>query len=349
VLPAEFVPEADSISGVQFDLQYDSSSMTLAATLGDSAMDSGKSLYCIYLTPNTKRFLVVGPNQNVLSAGVLVNLSVNLNPDAPTGVYPLAFSNVEATDPFGNAASISGACGTITVQGTGDQSAAPQPTGVLNGASLLPGPVAPGEVVTLIGSGIGPVPAATPVIASGGSVPAGTSALLDGTPVNILYAGPGQINLVIPYSVSGKTAAQLLVTNAGQVVASLPLSIVPTAPAIFTLDGSGVGPGAVLNEDSTVNSRSNAATRGSVAVLFATGAGQVVGDILPEQTALSVSVQLGGLHAEVLGVRTLPELLAGVLEVKFRVPAAVAPGHSVPVVLNIGKASSQPHVTLAVR
>jgi uncharacterized protein (TIGR03437 family) len=210
----------------------------------------------------------------------------------------------------------------------------------------------------LIGSGISPVSAATPVTALGSGVLAGISVLFDGAPVRVLYAGPSQINLVIPDRVSGKTTAQVQVTNAGRVVASLPLSIVSTAPAIFTLDGSGVGPGAILNEDSTVNSWSNPATRGSVVRLLATGAGHtglsgsdgfIAGDILPQQSASSVSVQLSGLNAEVIGVHTLAELMAGVIEVKFRVPAEVAPGRSVPVVLQIGTASSQAHVTLAVR
>ena len=349
VLPAEFLPETDSISGIQFDVQYDSSATTLAATLGDAATDAGKSLYCINLSPNTRRFLVVGPNQNVISPGALVNFAVNLNPNAAKGVCPLILSDIEATDPFGNPVPISDSCGTVTVQGTND--VAPSLTGVLNGASLLPGPVAPGEVVTLISSGIGAIPAAIPNSA-------GSSVAVDGTPVHVLYAGSGQINLVIPDDVSGKTTAQLQVANAGGMIASLPLSIVPTAPGVFTRDGIGFGPGAILNDDSTVNSWSNPASRSSVVRVLATGAGQmgppvadrfVAGDILPQPSALPVSVQVGGLDSEVLGVRTLPELMAGVLDVTFRVPAEVAPGSSVPVVLKVGEVSSQAGVTLAVR
>jgi uncharacterized protein (TIGR03437 family) len=357
VLPAVIVSQANSISGVQFDLQYDSSAMALVATLGDAARNSSKSLYYADLGPNERRFLIVGQNQNVIPDGTLMNLFVNLNPNAANAVYPLAFSNVAGTDPNGCPIPVSGTDGTLTVSGTSGQSVALQLAGVLNGGSLLAGPVAPGEIVTLIGSRIGPASMVTPVTSST-SMATSTSVQFDGIPARVLYASPNLINLVIPYEVSGRTTTQLQVTNGGRVIASLPLPVAPSSPAIFTLDASGVGPGAVLNEDSTINSPSNPAARGSLAVLFATGAGQktdrlgedgqTVGSVLPKPV-LPVSVQVGGLDAEVLGADTGRELPAGVLQVKFRIPANVAPGYSAPVVLTIGTASSQRSVNLAVR
>ena len=120
-------------------------------------------------------------------------------------------------------------------------------------------------------------------------------------------------------------------------MATLPLPVVPSAPAIFTQDSSGAGPGAVFNEDTTLNSPSNPAARGSVAVLFATG------------VSGTVSVQIGGFGAEVLGADAGPEPIAGVVRIKFRIPANVAPGYATPVVLTVGTVSSQPGVTLAVQ
>jgi uncharacterized protein (TIGR03437 family) len=341
VLPAEFVSQADSVSGVQFDLEYDGSSIALVVMPGDAARKSCKNLYYADLSPNKRRFLIVGLNQNIIPDGTLIDLLVNLNPNAANDVYKLSFSNVVGTDPYGSATSVTGADGSVAVHGTSGQGVPLQSAGVLNGASLLPGPVAPGEVVTLIGLRIGTSPMA-PV-----------SAQFDGTFAPILYKSPNLINILVPQEVSGKTTVRLRVTNGGRVIASLPLSVVPTVPGIFTLDASGVGPGAILNEDSTLNSRSNPAARGSVAVLFATGVGHKTsgrdgpfgGKIL--HTALPVSVQTGGLNAEVLEAG--PELMAGVLQVKFRIPANVLPGYSVPVVLKVGLVSSQPRVTLAIQ
>ena len=46
------------------------------------------------------------------------------------------------------------------------------------------------------------------------------------------------------------------------------------APAIFTTDGSGAGQGAIVNQNSTANSPSNPAEKGSIIIVFAGGAGQ---------------------------------------------------------------------------
>ena len=67
------------------------------------------------------------------------------------------------------------------------------------------------------------------------------------------------------------------------------------------MDGSGVGQGAILNQNSTVNSPSTPAEKGSIIVAFATGAGQtdpggadgqIAGDTLPKPV-LPVSVKMG--------------------------------------------------------
>ena len=350
LLPAIFLSQGDSISGIQFDVQYDSSAMDLSAIVGDAARSSDKCLYYADLTPNLRRFLIVGLNQNVIPDGTLITLFVNLNPHATIGVYPMAFSNVVATDPSGKPAPMSGVDGTLTIQGTSDQSMALQPLGVLNAGSLLAGPVAPGEVVTLIGSRIGPTSVAPPFLSRTSTALAGTSVQFDGIPALVLYTSPKLINVVVPYEVSGKASTQLQVKNRGQMIASFPLSVVPTVPAIFTQDASGVGPGAVLNADSTVNSPSNPAARGSVAVLLATGVGREnqVAWVLPK-LVLPISVQIGGFNAEVLSADAGPEVIAGVVQVRFRIPANVTPGSSAAVVLTVGTVSSQPGVTLAVQ
>lgn len=117
-----------------------------------------------------------------------------------------------------------------------------------------------------------------------------------------------------------------------------------TVPAILTLDSSGVGPGAILNQDFSVNSPSNPAGRGSIMALFATGAGmmnpvpidgQVTGDN-PPLADLPVSVEIGGSIAQVVYAGAAPGLVAGVLQVNCAVPLDIAPGESVPVNLFVG-------------
>jgi len=253
-LPVAFASQSASVTGIQFDLQFDASALSFSATVGDAARTSGKTLYLWDLAPGQKRFLIFGFNRNPLVDGTLINLFASVSPNAAGGTYPLKFLNVVATDSSAQAVTVKAVDGGLTVQGTAGAGSRLQPESVLNGASLLPGPVAPGEILTLFGAGL-----------------LGTDVLFDGTPAPLLYAAPNQVNAIAPYGIYNKATTQMQVTELGQVLANLQLSVADAAPALFTTDGSGVGPGAILNHDYTVNSPSNPAERGSTIMLFATG------------------------------------------------------------------------------
>jgi len=357
LLPVVFASQADSVSGFQFDLQYDSAAMSLSATLGDPARNSQKSLYVADLAPNKKRFLIVGFNQTPIADGPSINLFVNLNQSVANGVYALELSNLAATDPYGNAIPITGDDSTVTVRGMVGQGVRLQQQGVLNGASLLSGPVSPGELITLIGSGIGPASPQQPVTSPSTTVLAGTSVLFDGTAAPILYGAPSQINAIVPFGLSATSTTKLEVLSQGQAIAQLPLAVVTAVPAIFTLDSTGAGPGAILNQDSTVNSPSNPAAPGSVVSVFATGAGQTgppgvdgqVATVILPSPLLPVSVRIGGLDSQVMYAGAAPGIIAGVIQVNCVIPADVPSGPAVPIVLNVGTASSQAGLTLAIK
>ena len=70
---------------------YDAASIRNVALVGHSA--SGKTLSTSDPAPNRKRFLIVGLNQQVISDGAVVLLSVALNP-AASGSYPLQLFNL---------------------------------------------------------------------------------------------------------------------------------------------------------------------------------------------------------------------------------------------------------------
>ncbi len=353
--PVAFASQASRVSGVQFDVQYNSSAMNLAATLGDPAKASGKSLFAVDLGPDKKRFLIIGLNQNLIPDGTLINLSVNISLTAPSGVYTLALSNVSGTDPTGNPAEVIGSSGTITVNA--GATATLQPSGILNAGSFLPQSVAPGELVTLLGSGIGPVSVQQPTGSPTNTTLGGTSVLFDDVAAPLLYASLNQINAIVPYRVSGQTATKVTVTAEGRKIAGVDIAVAPTAPGIFTLNSSGIGPGAILNQDLSVNSASNPAAKGSIVVIYATGAGQtnppgvdgrLTGTILP-MPLQPVSVQIGDLPSKVAYAGAAPGLLSGVLQVNAVVPESVPSGPSVPILLTIGTATSQTGVTVAIR
>jgi uncharacterized protein (TIGR03437 family) len=350
-----FASQGSSISGVQFDVQYDDSALSLAATLASPVSTLGKTLYAVDLSPNKKRFLIIGLNQSLIPDGTLINLVVNVSPSAPAATYALALSNVCGTGTSGNATPVAGIDGTLAVNaGT---VALLQPSGVLSAGSYLPGAVAPGELITLFGSGIGPAVAQQPSGSVTSTVLGGTSVLFDGAAAPLLYAGSNQINAIVPYGVSGKTSTQLTITAQGKTIATVAQTVAATAPAIFTLNFSGSGAGAILNQDSSVNSPLNPAAKGTVISIFASGAGQtnppgvdgqVTGTMLPTPL-LPVTVQIGGLNAKVSYAGAAPGLVSGVTQVNALIPLGVNPGSAIPIVLNVGGVSSQVGVTIAIK
>jgi uncharacterized protein (TIGR03437 family) len=117
--------------------------------------------------------------------------------------------------------------------------------------------------------------------------------------------------------------------------------VAAAAPGIFTLDSTGAGPAAVLNEDNSVNGPSQPAARGSAIQIFATGipvAGAVTGSITPAaapDSAEAVSVGIGGATARILYAGPAPGEVAGVIQVNAIVPDIAPTGPAIPIVLSV--------------
>jgi uncharacterized protein (TIGR03437 family) len=122
----------------------------------------------------------------------------------------------------------------------------PQVVTVENGADFLQVPVVPGSIATILGTAL-----------TGTSV----SASFNGAPATILYSSAQQINLVVPAGLT--SSAQLVVAVNGQLSAPVNVAVAPFEPGIFS--------GAILNQDSTLNSVTNGAAAGSVIYFYATG------------------------------------------------------------------------------
>jgi uncharacterized protein (TIGR03437 family) len=230
---------------------------------------------------------------------------------------------------------------------------------VSSAASYLPESASPGAMLCIFAPAVGPSSSATMTLNAAGLVDTtlnDTQVLFDGVPAPLTYVGPTQVNLIVPYELAGKTHSQMTVEYKGQQVLSLGVAILPSAPAIFAMDYSGIGPGAILNQDGSLNSAGNPADRGSVIQIFATGEGvtdpagvdgKLGADPLPHPV-LPVSVRIGGIDADAISAAGGSGLVAGVLLVNARIPAGVAPGQAA-VFLTIGSASSQPGITVSVR
>jgi uncharacterized protein (TIGR03437 family) len=110
-------------------------------------------------------------------------------------------------------------------------------------------PVSPASLVTLFGSNLAPSPAQAQLDANG-QLPTqlgGLTVQAGGQAAQLLYVSPAQINLVMPASIASGTA-QIVVQPAGMGASSIAsVEVANAAPALFSSDSTGSGPGAVLN------------------------------------------------------------------------------------------------------
>jgi uncharacterized protein (TIGR03437 family) len=228
-----------------------------------------------------------------------------------------------------------------------------------NAASYDRSAVSPGEVIAIFGSNLGPASGMGLQLDSFGNVASllsGTQVQFDGLAAPMVYAGAGQVNVIVPFGLSS-TASQVQVLYRGQPSDAFPVNVLPATPGIFTADSSGSGQALAANQDSTANGSQNPAAAGSVIVLYATGGGQT-SPIVPDGSVVSagqlprpvlpVTALIGGQPATVLYAGGSPGTVAGVMQVNVQVPGGL-PAGPVPVTLQVGGQSSQSGVTIAVR
>jgi uncharacterized protein (TIGR03437 family) len=131
--------------------------------------------------------------------------------------------------------------------------------------------VAPRELVTLYGIGLGPATGVSSTAMSGvlGNVLGGVQVLFDGVPAALLYAGPTQINAIVPAATAGRSTTITVITPTGK-IAGPTLPVVPTLPQVFSY---ATGFAVAANQDGTLNSFSNPAAAGSVVAIWLTGGG----------------------------------------------------------------------------
>jgi len=238
------------------------------------------------------------------------------------------------------------------------------PGGVVNAASYGGGPVSPGEIVSIFGTNIGPANPASLTLDSTGKVATSigdVTVSFNGFLAPLTYVGSTQINAVVPYEITGNTSPSVQVTYGGQTSNQFALQLTTAAPALFTQNGSGTGPGAILNQDYSLNTQSNPAAPGSVVQIYMTGEGltnpaQATGAVTTAtasypytpQPQLAVSAIIGGQPAQVIWAGEAPGFVAGVLQVNAAVPATASSGAN-SIAVEVGNQTSQSGVTVWVQ
>ena len=235
-------------------------------------------------------------------------------------------------------------------------------TAGLNAASFAKGQaVTPGSLATIFGSGF----TSPNVSASAASIPLplglqNVSVTIGGIPAPLLFVNPTQINLQVPWELTGSTA-DVVVTANGTLLPPFHASIAPAGPGVFTAQ-SGTGQAiAINNADGSLAGPSGSipgvalhpASAGDVLLILCTGLGAVSPNVADGAAAsdgvrnslLSPTVLIGGQPAQVLFSGLAPQFV-GVNQINVVVPQGVT--GIVPLQIALGGITTSDQVTIAV-
>ena len=231
---------------------------------------------------------------------------------------------------------------------------------IVSAANFRIAAISPGELLTIFGHNFVPSRASGISAISHGKISTalnGFTVFFDDVPAPLIYVSPNQLNIVAPYSIAGnqKTSIHFELNGQRSNYVSVPVSQI--SPGIFTINSSGTGPAAILNQNGTVNSVTNPAPRGSTISIFATGYGPtwpesidgIIGNIALQNSAFPIAAYIGDAVARVSYAGVAPTLVTGVLQVNVTIPNNAQIGGDVPISLTIDYVQSQTGVTVSIK
>jgi len=181
----------------------------------------------------------------------------------------------------------------------------------------------------------------------------GAQLLLGDQPLPLSYSSTGQINGVVPQSLNPDATYQLVVARGLTMSVPIPVTVAQYQPAIFSVDSSGSGQGAVLLAGTSLlaapsGNGAQPAQSGGYLSVFCTGLGPVAGPngeappadgaAAPStplyQTKAMITATLGGVSAPVVFAGLSPGSVA-LYQVNVEVPAGAQTGNAVPLILTL--------------
>lgn len=225
------------------------------------------------------------------------------------------------------------------------------PTGILNAASFVAGPLAPNTWTTIKGADLSPITAVWQV--TGSTLPttlSNVSVTIDGEPAFVEFIGNQQINFLTPADLQPGATPKVVVTSNGLASAPITTSVVQASPAFFTIGTGTQGQNyiAALHVDGTLIGptalKGTGANGGETISLYATGFGAsnpaaVNGQISSQALPLAIlpTVTIEGMVAKV----TFAGLISpGLVQINVVVPAGLPAGDALVVAL-LGNAETQ--------
>lgn len=328
------------------------------------------AIYAAQRSDSALTLMVINKTAGELSSNIALN---NFQPDSTVQLWQYSAANQSAivrlpdqsTTASGVGANFPAYSATLLIVPEAGALKAPKPviSAIVNAASGATA-IAPGALVKINGQNLGPASGAPdPLAGASGLVGTNLSnvrVLFNGTPAPVIGASSASVLAMVPYTAALNSTSNVQVEYLNSRSDSFQAQIAPSAPGVFTADGTGQGPALAFSFDPglfilALNSSLNPAAAGSNLLFYITGAGvlnppavdgRIETAILP-QPSQSVSVTIGGQPATVQAA-SAPGSVSGILLVNVTVPAGV-PSGSAPLVVTVGTASSQSGVTLAVK
>jgi uncharacterized protein (TIGR03437 family) len=228
------------------------------------------------------------------------------------------------------------------------------PFAIFNAASYQPGnTIALGSFVSIFGTNLSNgsgAPTTQPLPTSF----QGTQVFLGGVALPLQFAGPNQINALIPANVAVDSQQPLIVQRDLTQAAPINVVIADSQPGIYTANQQGTGQGAVLTIDNALAAPTGAfpgshpASQGSVIQVFCTGLGAVsnpppAGAVAPDSplsyTVATVTATIAGINAPVIFSGLAPRFI-GLYQVNVTLPPGAPSAGAVPLVISVGGAVS---------
>jgi uncharacterized protein (TIGR03437 family) len=294
-------------------------------------------------------FSVAPPSGNTPGSLTISVSPQSLQPGSYSGSFTLTSSGVATT--------------TVPVALFISASTTPQPFIISNAASGVGGQLSPGEIITIKGSGLGPgIPVSFTLNSLLNPILSGVQVTFNGISGTLLYVSSTQINVTVPYAISGSASAAIVVNYQGLQSSPITQPVGQTALGLFTDDSTGSGQVAAVNQNFTYNTPASPATQGSVISVYGTGGGQTSpastdGQVSPTSSLLpllfqqSITATIGGKAATITFAGAAPGDVTGVVQFNIQVPSGVS-GTALPIVIlrnGSPSLSSQANATVAVQ
>ncbi len=123
-LSVSFSAGSTPVSGFLFDLGFPSSLTYNSVATGSAASAAGKSASANAVSGGA-RVLIFGVNQTAVGSGPVAVVHLNIAMGTAAGAITVSIRNISASDPSGNAVSVVGGAGSVTVLGSGGSDTTP--------------------------------------------------------------------------------------------------------------------------------------------------------------------------------------------------------------------------------